>query len=116
MGYQLFPKRAGLILSPQKEQDPPPKEEEPIKDVQVEEIKQEDKIEIFQKGLQDTQIEMDEKKLDDKKKVRGIKTQMRVVDNYILDVYKKVQDGEEEFVESLSTPLNKDPLEILLHL
>jgi hypothetical protein len=41
---------------------------------------------------------------------------MRVVDNYIAQIFKKVKDQEDEFVENLSTPLNKDPLEILLHL
>lgn len=41
---------------------------------------------------------------------------MRVVDNYIAQIFKKVKDQEDEFIENLSTPLNKDPLEILLHL
>jgi hypothetical protein len=41
---------------------------------------------------------------------------MKVVDGYINKVFKKVKDSEDEFVENLSTPLNKDPLEILLHL
>ena len=31
-------------------------------------------------------------------------------------MFQKVKDSEDEFVENLSTPLNKDPLEILLHL
>jgi CRISPR/Cas system CMR subunit Cmr6 (Cas7 group RAMP superfamily) len=51
-----------------------------------------------------------------KKKLRGIKTTMRIVDTYLTEVFKKVKDSEDEFVENLSTPLNKDPLEILLHL
>lgn len=51
-----------------------------------------------------------------KKKVRGIKTTMRVVDQYVAQVFGKVKENEDEFVENLSTPLNKDPLEILLHL
>jgi hypothetical protein len=51
-----------------------------------------------------------------KKRIRGIKTTMKVVDSYVGEVFKKVKDGEDEFVENLSTPLNKDPLEILLHL
>lgn len=50
------------------------------------------------------------------KKVRGIKTTMKVVDTYVQEIFKKVKDQEDEFVENLSTPLNKDPLEILLHL
>jgi hypothetical protein len=41
---------------------------------------------------------------------------MRVVDNYVGNVFKKVKESEDEFIENLSTPLNKDPLEILLHL
>jgi hypothetical protein len=41
---------------------------------------------------------------------------MKVVDTYVSEVFKKVKDGEDEFVENLSTPLNKDPLEILVHL
>ncbi len=41
---------------------------------------------------------------------------MRIVDTYLTEVFKKVKDSEDEFVENLSTPLNKDPLEILLHL
>jgi hypothetical protein len=41
---------------------------------------------------------------------------MRIVDQYVAQVFKKVKEGEDEFVENLSTPLNKDPLEILLHL
>ena len=41
---------------------------------------------------------------------------MRIVDSYLGEVFKKVKEQEDEFVESLSTPLNKDPLEILLHL
>ncbi|CDW71493.1 iq calmodulin-binding motif family protein [Stylonychia lemnae] len=51
-----------------------------------------------------------------KKRVRGIKTTMRIVDQYVAQVFKKVKESEDEFVENLSTPLNKDPLEILLHL
>jgi transcription termination factor NusB len=51
-----------------------------------------------------------------KKKVRGIKTTMRVVDQYMSQIFKKIKDNEDEFIENLSTPLNKDPLEILLHL
>jgi hypothetical protein len=31
-------------------------------------------------------------------------------------IFKKIKDNEDEFIENLSTPLNKDPLEILLHL
>lgn len=41
---------------------------------------------------------------------------MKIVDGYIAEVFKKVKDQEDEFVENLSAPLNKDPLEILLHL
>lgn len=41
---------------------------------------------------------------------------MRIVDNYVQEVFKKVKETEEEFIDNLSTPLNKDPLEILLHL
>lgn len=41
---------------------------------------------------------------------------MRIVDTYVGQVFKKVKDQEDEFIENLSTPLNKDPLEILLHL
>lgn len=50
------------------------------------------------------------------KKLRGIKTSMRIVDSYVGQVFKKVKEDEDVFVENLSTPLNKDPLEILLHL
>jgi len=41
---------------------------------------------------------------------------MKIVDNYMGEIFKKVKDSEDEFIENLSTPLNKDPLEILLHL
>jgi hypothetical protein len=41
---------------------------------------------------------------------------MKIVDSYVSEIFKKVKEIDEEFVESLSTPLNKDPLEILLHL
>jgi hypothetical protein len=51
-----------------------------------------------------------------KKKLKGIQTTMRIVDNYLQEVFKRVKDNEDEFIENLSTPLNKDPLEILLHL
>ena len=55
-------------------------------------------------------------KEEKKKKLRGIKTTMRIVESYVADVFKKVKEQEDDFVENLSTPLNKDPLEILLHL
>jgi len=48
--------------------------------------------------------------------LKGIKTNLQVIENYIDEVFKRVKDNEDEFVENLSTPLNKDPLEILLHL
>ena len=49
-------------------------------------------------------------------KLRGINTQLKIVDLYVAEVFKRVLDSEDDFIESLSTPLNKDPLEILLHL
>ena len=51
-----------------------------------------------------------------KPKLRGIKTNIRIVDNYVAEIFKKIKESEDEFIENLSTPLNKDPLEILLHL
>jgi len=41
---------------------------------------------------------------------------MKIVNNYLEEVFKRVKENEDEFIENLSTPLNKDPLEILLHL
>jgi hypothetical protein len=41
---------------------------------------------------------------------------MKIVDQYVYEVFKKVKENEEEFIENLSTPLNKDPHEILHHL
>jgi len=51
-----------------------------------------------------------------KKKARGIKTTNRIVESYVSEVFRKVKEQEDEFIENLSSPLNKDPLEILLHL
>lgn len=51
-----------------------------------------------------------------KKRARGIQTSMRIVDSYLAQIFRKVKESEDEFIENLSTPLNKDPLEILLHL
>lgn len=72
-----------------------------------------------QEGLDQIQFITDSKdKLDTnrRKKLRGIKTTMGIVDTYVSEVFKKVKESEDEFIENLSTPLNKDPLEILLHL
>lgn len=41
---------------------------------------------------------------------------MRVVDGYSQKIFTRVKTNDDEFIENLSTPLNKDPLEILLHL
>ena len=54
--------------------------------------------------------------MQQKKRIRGIKTNMKIVDHYVGSFFKKVKEQEDEFIENLSTPLNKDPLEILLHL
>lgn len=32
------------------------------------------------------------------------------------NVFQKIRETEEKFIEDLSTPLNKDPEEILMHL
>ena len=59
---------------------------------------------------------MEPQSLPLKKKLRGIKTSMRVVDGYSQKIFSRVKVNDDEFIENLSTPLNKDPLEILLHL
>ena len=72
---------------------------------------------IIEENLEESKDSPKQGLLEERKnKMRGIKTTMKIVDQYIMEVFKKVKEGEEDFVDNLSTPLNKDPLEILLHL
>jgi hypothetical protein len=128
--HNMYPKRPFIsgMKSPGKEEEPQEIEREPISlNLSAGEIstgfnKSDDNI----KRGSDVSLQSEKNSLKEKimalkeekrkKKLRGIKTTMRIVDTYLTEVFKKVKDSEDEFVENLSTPLNKDPLEILLHL
>ncbi len=47
---------------------------------------------------------------------KGIKTGTDSVDEYLLELFIKIKEDKEAFLDQLSTPLNRDPVEILGHL
>lgn len=47
---------------------------------------------------------------------KGIETDLHAIDEYLLDLFLKIKEDKEGFLDSLSTPLNWDPFEILCHL
>lgn len=47
---------------------------------------------------------------------RGIKTDALAISEYLKELFDKIKDDQEHFLDALSTPLNRDPLEILGHL
>lgn len=47
---------------------------------------------------------------------RGIKTNTFTISEYLQELFDKIKGEKEQFLESLSTPLHRDPLEILSHL
>ena len=47
---------------------------------------------------------------------KRIDTSIFAVDEYLLELFIKVKQDKESFLDSLATPLNRDPLEILMHL
>jgi hypothetical protein len=46
----------------------------------------------------------------------GIKTDIQIVERYVEELFEKVIDQDEDFLENLSTPLYRDPQDILKHL
>jgi len=47
---------------------------------------------------------------------KGIETDLHSIDEYLLDLFLKIKEDRDSFLDSLSTPLNRDPFEILCHL
>ena len=47
---------------------------------------------------------------------RRIQTDTISIAQYLCELFEKIKDDKEIFLESLATPLNRDPLEILGHL
>ena len=47
---------------------------------------------------------------------RGIKTDTLTINEYLNGLFDKIKEDKAGFLDSLSTPLNRDPLEILGHL
>jgi hypothetical protein len=47
---------------------------------------------------------------------KGIETDLSSVDEYLLEFFIKIKEDKELFLDSLSTPLNRDAVEILGHL
>lgn len=47
---------------------------------------------------------------------RGIRTDALSIAQYLKELFDKIKEEKETFLDSLSTPLNRDPLEILGHL
>jgi hypothetical protein len=47
---------------------------------------------------------------------RGIQTDGLAIMQYLHELFQKIREDKEIFLDSLSTPLNRDPLEILKHL
>jgi hypothetical protein len=47
---------------------------------------------------------------------RGIKTDIETICEYLNELFAKIKEDKEGFLDSLATPLNRDPLEILGHL
>lgn len=47
---------------------------------------------------------------------RGIRTDALSIAQYLNELFDKIKEEKETFLDSLSTPLNRDPLEILGHL
>jgi len=47
---------------------------------------------------------------------KGIDTDLHSIDEYLIDLFIKIKEDKEGILDSLSTPLNRDPIEILSHL
>ena len=47
---------------------------------------------------------------------KGIETDLSSIDEYLMEIFIKIKGDKQGFLESLSVPLNRDPLEILGHL
>lgn len=47
---------------------------------------------------------------------RGIQTDGLAIMQYLHELFQKIREEKEVFLDSLSTPLNRDPLDILKHL
>ena len=47
---------------------------------------------------------------------KGIETDLQAIDEYLLDLFLKIKEDKDTFLDALSTPLNRDPFEILCHL
>ena len=48
--------------------------------------------------------------------MRGIQTDTLSIAQYLNELFDNIKEDKESFLESLATPLNRDPLEILKHL
>ena len=48
--------------------------------------------------------------------LKGIDTDLHAIDEYLIDLFLKIKEDKDGFLDSLSTPLNRDPYEILSHL
>lgn len=48
--------------------------------------------------------------------LKKIDSTIQAVDDYTLELFLKIKEDKDEFLDSLATPLNRDPLEILKHL